>query len=103
MLGVRSDAAERDQVGSLLAISSGPRTDLREWLIAQRRSSRMVALIRVYQSVAPAQTRGLCRFTPTCSEYAVLAIEKYGVVRGSIRGLTRVLRCRPPNGGVDEP
>jgi uncharacterized protein len=66
-------------------------------------SARVVALIRLYQRAAPAQLRGICRFTPTCSEYAILAIEKYGLARGSVRASRRILRCRAPHGGVDEP
>ncbi len=45
-----------------------------------------------------------CRYIPTCSEYAVLAIEKYGVVKGLIKAVWRVLRCNPfSKGGVDYP
>jgi putative membrane protein insertion efficiency factor len=66
-------------------------------------SQAAVSLIRLYQRVAPATVRGTCRFTPTCSEYTIRSIEKYGVVKGVARGLRRVLRCHAPNGGVDEP
>ena len=45
-----------------------------------------------------------CRFTPTCSEYTRLAIMKYGFLRGSWKGLGRILRCGPwSRGGVDMP
>lgn len=45
-----------------------------------------------------------CRYIPTCSEYAVLAIEKYGVVKGTFKAIYRVLRCNPfSKGGVDFP
>lgn len=60
-------------------------------------------MIRFYQRVAPTSVRGTCRFTPTCSEYMIGAIEKYGVFRGVGRGFRRLLRCHAPNGGVDEP
>ena len=66
-------------------------------------SSRAVALIRSYQRLAPTGVRGSCRFTPTCSVYAIVSIETYGLVRGLSRALRRILRCRPPNGGIDEP
>jgi putative membrane protein insertion efficiency factor len=66
-------------------------------------STKAVAFIRLYQRAAPAQVRGLCRFTPTCSEYAILAIEKYGLAVGSVRAFRRILRCRSPHGGIDEP
>lgn len=43
-----------------------------------------------------------CRFYPTCSEYAAEAIDKYGVVKGSVLGMKRILRCHPfTSGGYD--
>ena len=45
-----------------------------------------------------------CRFEPTCSEYARLAILKHGPLRGSFKAIGRVLRCNPLHpGGVDRP
>lgn len=45
-----------------------------------------------------------CRFTPTCSEYARLALLKHGMARGSARAAWRLLRCQPFHpGGVDLP
>ena len=45
-----------------------------------------------------------CRFTPTCSEYARLAVEQYGALRGTWMTLGRLLRCQPFHpGGVDLP
>lgn len=47
---------------------------------------------------------GYCRFHPSCSEYSRLAILKYGVIKGIIKGAYRVLRCNPWNkGGIDKP
>ncbi|MGH2681964.1 MAG: membrane protein insertion efficiency factor YidD [Actinomycetota bacterium] len=66
-------------------------------------SAGAVALIRLYQRATPARVRAACRFTPTCSEYAIRSIEKYGLLEGAARGLRRIHRCRPPNGGTDEP
>ena len=43
-----------------------------------------------------------CKYIPTCSEYAIQAIQKYGAVRGSIKAIWRILRCNPfSKGGVD--
>lgn len=43
-----------------------------------------------------------CKFNPTCSEYTKQAIEKYGCIKGSIKGLKRILRCNPfSKGGYD--
>ena len=44
-----------------------------------------------------------CVFEPSCSEYMILAVNKYGLVRGVIKGIRRLLRCHPPNGGKDYP
>lgn len=48
--------------------------------------------------------RGNCRFSPTCSEYMIQAIKKYGVVSGVYRGIKRLSRCHPysKHFGVDE-
>jgi putative membrane protein insertion efficiency factor len=58
--------------------------------------------IKAYQRYAPSDVRDRCCFTPTCSEYMLLAVEKYGVCRGIAAGTARLIRCRPP-GGVDYP
>ena len=43
-----------------------------------------------------------CKYYPTCSEYTKQAIEKYGVIKGSIKGIWRILRCNPfSKGGYD--
>jgi len=45
---------------------------------------------------------GRCKYHPTCSQYAVDAIRRYGLVRGSVRAGWRLLRCNPwSHGGVD--
>jgi putative membrane protein insertion efficiency factor len=47
---------------------------------------------------------GYCRYTPTCSEYAKLAIKKYGFIHGTIKSIWRVFRCNPwSRGGCDLP
>ena len=59
-------------------------------------------LIRVYQRYAKSETRLRCCYTPSCSEYAILALKKYGLISGSIKAVKRLLRCGPP-GGIDYP
>ena len=56
-------------------------------------------LIRTYQvTLSPRFSGGACRFTPTCSQYAVEAIETHGLIKGSALAFWRILRC---NGGYD--
>lgn len=47
--------------------------------------------------------RDSCRFIPTCSTYMIMAINKYGLIIGIIKGIKRLIRCKPPNGGIDYP
>ena len=58
--------------------------------------------IRIYQRYAKSETRLRCCYTPSCSEYAILALKKYGLLFGSIKAVKRLLRCGPP-GGIDYP
>ena len=67
-------------------------------------SKRIVIFaIRLYQRYAPYDIRSQCLFVPNCSEYMVLAIEKYGLVKGIRKGMDRYHRCHAPNGGEDYP
>ncbi|MBR2321751.1 MAG: membrane protein insertion efficiency factor YidD [Clostridia bacterium] len=63
----------------------------------------VIGLVLLYKVCAPMEVRGRCRFEPTCSTYMIMAILKYGLVYGVFKGIRRVLRCKPPNGGVDYP
>jgi putative membrane protein insertion efficiency factor len=62
----------------------------------------MVRLIRGYQRVSRF-TPSVCRYWPTCSEYAVQSIEKYGSWRGGWMALRRILRCHPFHPGGYDP
>lgn len=62
----------------------------------------LIWLIRVYQKYAKSETRLRCCYTPSCSEYAILALRKYGLVIGVVKAINRLLRCGPP-GGIDYP
>lgn len=61
-----------------------------------------IAVIRLYQRTARWRPP-VCRFTPTCSQYAVEAIEKYGVLRGGFRAVGRICRCHPFHPGGYDP
>ncbi len=62
-----------------------------------------ISAIRFYQRLTDDRWAHHCVFTPTCSEYAVLAIRKHGLVRGIFLAAKRIYRCRPGNCGVDFP
>ena len=64
----------------------------------------LVGLVRVYQAVVSPWLGPSCRFTPTCSEYAVQALRRYGAVRGLVLAAWRIGRCHPWGGhGYDPP
>ena len=63
----------------------------------------LIGLVKLYQKVAPRSIRGKCRYTPCCSDYMILAVEKYGFIEGVKKGLDRISRCKSPNGGIDYP
>ncbi len=68
-----------------------------------RSKSIAIFIIRLYQRYGPYEIRSMCLFVPNCSEYMILAIEKYGLTKGIKKGIDRVHRCHAPNGGEDYP
>ena len=62
-----------------------------------------IGAVLMYKAFAPLETRDRCRFTPTCSTYMIMAINKYGLFIGVFKGIKRITRCRVPNGGIDFP
>jgi len=61
-----------------------------------------IKLIRFYQKHISPAFPPCCRFTPTCSQYAIEAIEKYGALKGGALAVWRILRCNPfCRGGYD--
>jgi len=63
----------------------------------------LILLIRGYQKfLSPLKIRTHCIYTPTCSQYAIEALKKYGVVKGLWLSAKRILRCHPwAEGGYD--
>lgn len=62
----------------------------------------LIGMIRFYRSFISPLKPSCCRFTPTCSEYALQAIEKYGALKGSWLAVKRIIRCNPfCKGGYD--
>ena len=62
----------------------------------------VIKCIELYQKLAPERIRNSCCFEPTCSVYAIQAIHKYGVLRGILLAIKRLLRCKPANAGIDK-
>lgn len=64
----------------------------------------MITMVRFYQrGISPLLGKN-CRYEPTCSQYFVLAVQKYGPLRGAWKGFWRIMRCHPFRpGGFDPP
>lgn len=58
--------------------------------------SILIKLIKIYQKT-PISSHNKCRFTPTCSNYAIEAIEEYGSIKGSYLAIKRIIKCNPFN------
>ena len=64
----------------------------------------LITGVRAYQIGLRPIVPAVCRFYPSCSEYFILAVQKYGPVRGACKGLVRICRCNPWTvGGYDPP
>jgi len=63
----------------------------------------LLALIRFYRKNISPLTRPSCRYIPTCSQYAMEAIEKYGALKGSWLAIKRISRCHPIHFGKFDP
>ena len=72
-------------------------------LISSLMKKAIVFLIRTYQlTLSPRFSHGACRYTPTCSQYALEAVEIHGVIKGTLLAIWRIMRCNPLfKGGYD--
>lgn len=62
----------------------------------------LIKLVKAYQRFISPLSVPRCRFYPTCSNYFLQAVEKYGAIKGSMKGVKRILRCHPfSKGGYD--
>ncbi|MBR2032886.1 MAG: membrane protein insertion efficiency factor YidD [Alistipes sp.] len=62
-----------------------------------------IGLIRFYQRCISPLTPPVCRYTPTCSQYAIEAIRKYGIIKGGWLATKRIARCHPWGGSGYDP
>ena len=61
-----------------------------------------IKIIRIYQNI-PGPWHKFCRYTPTCSEYAIQSLERYGLIKGWYLSIKRILRCNPLGGKGYDP
>lgn len=62
-----------------------------------------ICLIKFYQKYISRSLGNRCIYYPSCSEYTKQAVDKYGIIKGNILGIYRILRCNPfSKGGVDK-
>jgi uncharacterized protein len=73
------------------------------WLILNGMRWLFIQFVLLYRVALRPIMGGHCRFTPSCSEYAIDAINKYGAFRGAWRALKRILRCHPFGGRGYDP
>lgn len=62
-----------------------------------------ILLIRIYQLIISPVLGPQCRFTPTCSQYAIEALKKYGIFKGSWLAVKRISKCHPGGGSGYDP
>ena len=62
-----------------------------------------LTLIRIYQTLISPLLPSTCRFSPTCSEYSKQSLIKYGLIKGSILSVKRILKCNPWGGNGYDP
>lgn len=63
----------------------------------------LIGLVQIYQRFAPVSIRNRCRFEPSCSQYMILSLQKYGLWKGLKKGINRIRRCNANDGGFDYP
>jgi hypothetical protein len=63
----------------------------------------LIGLVRLYQWTLGPMLGRRCRFEPSCSEYFIGSVRKYGAIRGTLRGIWRICRCNPWNPGGHDP
>ena len=75
------------------------------WKILARLPAQIIiGTVRIYQRIVSPWLGQNCMFEPSCSQYFIGAVKKYGAIQGSLRGLWRIARCHPFHpGGYDPP
>ncbi len=63
----------------------------------------VIFLVKIYQSFISPLFPPTCRFSPTCSEYAIQSLKKYGLIKGVYLSIKRIVNCRPWGGSGYDP
>ena len=63
----------------------------------------LIAFVKLYQGLLSPYIPNSCRYTPTCSQYMIQAVTKYGAIKGGWLGLKRIARCNPWGGHGHDP
>ncbi len=64
----------------------------------------VIAIVKFYKIfISPLKGVNCCRFQPTCSDYMIEAVKKFGVIKGGFLGIKRILRCNPFGGSGFDP
>ena len=73
-------------------------------LLARLCTAPLIGAVWLYRLLIRPWLPDACRFTPSCSEYMIQSLRKYGPIRGAAKGVWRICRCNPWNdGGYDPP
>lgn len=71
--------------------------------ISRAAQEGLILVVRLYQLTLSPFLGRQCRFQPTCSQYFIQAVRRHGAVRGSLKGIWRILRCNPWGGSGYDP
>ena len=63
----------------------------------------LILLVKIYQSIISPLFPPTCRYSPTCSEYAIQSLKKYGLIKGVSLSIKRILNCHPWGGSGYDP
>jgi putative membrane protein insertion efficiency factor len=63
----------------------------------------IISLIQIYKLLISPLFGATCRYNPTCSEYSIIAVKRYGVFKGGLLSAKRILRCHPFHAGGNDP
>lgn len=95
----QSNSADSSQKGEGRGAANGAKKTRRLSPLARV----VLGLVGWYRSTISPKNPGKCKYYPTCSTYMVIAVKRFGAIRGGLLGILRLLRCQPwVDGGIDD-